>query len=818
MRQYRTDEQLLAEEVALEKEMMGLGQVRYAKLRERGEEATRPGRVAIRLLIDPLAQAVAEWVAEGLAGKAGPQGPLAQFLSQLPAEDIAFATARWAIHLSAQPHATFVAACGALGRALANTALAEALRAADPKAYDRLITKIERAPWPSKRHVLMRRAGEKAKLKTINWDSHVTPAKVGAILFMLLERSSGGLVRIVPVPNGVKTTNRIVLDDAFQERLEKAHAVEALLGASHLPMVVPPRPWTSPFHGGYLDRRGLPLRLINAARVNRNYLSELKFREMPMVYKAINAIQATPWRINLPVYEALKQVWERELPLGGIPQRGLLPLPEAPWGAGEPPSEEARKAHIAALARTHDANHKLGSKRRAVVQKLWVAERYATFERLYFPHMLDFRGRVYPVGSAVNPQADDSGRALLEFADGVALGDGGAYWLAVHGANSYGVDKVAYDARAAWVTEHTDEILACAADPLANRFWSDADSPFTFYAFCVEWKRLNDWANNGGAVEEFVSHLPVSWDGSCNGLQNFSAMLRDPAGGAATNLLPTDKPNDIYQQVADVAARQVEQDAARGEVNARYWLGKVTRQIAKRPTMTLPYGSGRYGFRQQLIEWMDAYKLDHGKQYLDGGDPFLCSVYLANVLHDALGQVVVAARTAMDWLKEVSRVAARDGLPVTWTTPAGFLVMQDYRMLEGRRVQMLVDGRKLQLLLQIEGETIDPRRQAQGIAPNYVHSLDAAHLMRTVAMAHDRGMLSFAMVHDSYGTHAGNAGALHVILREAFVEQYSGDVLGQFLRDIAERLPPELVAKLPPPPPQGSLDLGSVRNSDYFFA
>ena len=118
MRQYRTDEQLLAEEVALEKEMMGLGQVRYAKLRERGEEATRPGRVAIRLLIDPLAQAVAEWVAEGLAGKAGPQAPLAQFLSQLPAEDIAFATARWAIHLSAQPHATFVAACGALGRAL----------------------------------------------------------------------------------------------------------------------------------------------------------------------------------------------------------------------------------------------------------------------------------------------------------------------------------------------------------------------------------------------------------------------------------------------------------------------------------------------------------------------------------------------------------------------------------------------------------------------------------------------------------------------------------------------------------------------------
>jgi DNA-directed RNA polymerase len=42
-----------------------------------------------------------------------------------------------------------------------------------------------------------------------------------------------------------------------------------------------------------------------------------------------------------------------------------------------------------------------------------------------------------------------------------------------------------------------------------------------------------------GRSEEFVSHLPVAFDGSCNGLQNYSMMLRDEVGGAATNLVPS---------------------------------------------------------------------------------------------------------------------------------------------------------------------------------------------------------------------------------------------------------------------------------------
>jgi DNA-directed RNA polymerase len=113
---------------------------------------------------------------------------------------------------------------------------------------------------------------------------------------------------------------------------------------------------------------------------------------------------------------------------------------------------------------------------------------------------------------------------------------------------------------------------------------------------------------------------------------------------------------------------------------------------------------------------------------------------------------------------------------------------------------------------------LDKRKQASGISPNFVNSLDAAHLTRTVNYCLDAGITDFAMVHDSYGTHAGNADALSMLLRRAFVDQYSGAVLEDFRKQIEQQLPGKLVKKLPPTPPMGTLDLEGVMASGYFFA
>src|SRR6059036_1026907 len=62
----------------------------------------------------------------------------------------------------------------------------------------------------------------------------------------------------------------------------------------------------------------------------------------------------------------------------------------------------------------------------------------------------------------------------------------------------------------------------------------------------------------------FRSHLPVSMDGTCNGYQHLSAMGRDPIGGRATNLVPADEPEDIYQEVAYHVSIRIMFDAEYG--------------------------------------------------------------------------------------------------------------------------------------------------------------------------------------------------------------------------------------------------------------
>ena len=60
-------------------------------------------------------------------------------------------------------------------------------------------------------------------------------------------------------------------------------------------------------------------------------------------------------------------------------------------------------------------------------------------------------------------------------------------------------------------------------------------SPYQFLAFC------NEWAVTNKQGDGFVSHIPVAVDGSCNGLQLYSLMLKDEKAGKLVNLTVTDE-------------------------------------------------------------------------------------------------------------------------------------------------------------------------------------------------------------------------------------------------------------------------------------
>ena len=77
---------------------------------------------------------------------------------------------------------------------------------------------------------------------------------------------------------------------------------------------------------------------------------------------------------------------------------------------------------------------------------------------------------------------------------------------------------------------------------------------------------------------------------------------------------------------------------------------------------------------------------------------------------------------------------------------------------------------------------IDKGKAKNGVAPNFVHACDAAHLLRTVNAAVSEGITSIATVRDSFGCLPSRAERFRRIIREQFVKIYKeNDVLAQVL-------------------------------------
>jgi DNA-directed RNA polymerase len=793
-------------QIAIEEESLTLGIDRYHKEHGRQDEAdTGPGRKLIKDAILPMSEAVTAFVAEARNGKPGKKHTAVRWVEKFPPTEVAYLTVRHCLNAISNGDTRVQSVAEAIATSLEDSINYSRFREVSPGLHKHLQTVLKKSTSQRHSRNVMEAAGRRTEVEQFGFPGN-DGVHCGMKLVELFIESTGFAMLFNDSSHG-KDRERILLrgTENVLTWLGNAHDAAAHFAPIRMPMLVPPTPWVSSKGGGYLTDAGGLVPLVRTR--NKSYLRELGNVDMPAVYQSLNAIQETAWKVNTSVLGVMRDAWDAGGGIAGLPDRDLTELPALPafdmetYKVEQPEEFKAWKRKRADI---YEENARATSQRVSAAQKIALAVRFSVEEAIYFPHSLDFRGRVYPVPGTLNPQGDDQAKALLTFAKGKPLGATGARWLAIHVSNLFGVDKVPFDERVKWVQDHHEQIMDSALQPLdGQRFWTEADSPWSALAACFE------WAGCCMTGPEYVSHLPIALDGSCNGLQNFSAMLRDPIGGKATNLIPQEKPADIYTQVMHVAAARIKKEAEGGDPMAAVWDGRLTRDIVKRPVMTLPYGVTKAGMRGQIME-----KMGNNR---DKGAHEEAS-YLAGVLWDAIGQVVIAARVAMDWLKGAAKVAAKGEMPVSWTTPAGFPVLQEYRESIGTRVQTYIGGRTVDITVSVEGTKLDSRRQALGISPNFIHSCDASHLMLTVCTALENGIADFAMIHDSYGTHAADTDVLAASLRASFVEQYTREVLTDFSSELAAQLPAEVAVELPELPPCGSLDLSLVEQSLYFFA
>lgn len=626
------------------------------------------------------------------------------------------------------------------------------------------------------------------------------------------------------------------------------------------PCVIPPKPWEGIKDGAYYGVNAPFAQFIRVNMYQHNafldqYIQKCAQLDLTWLFKCVNALQSTPFIINERILNTMVSIMGNHGGLGGLPRTDETP--KIPHLIDPTPKE--LKAHKKRLVAYYKHERARVSKVLRTNTSLGCAKKYSKYEKIYFPWNLDYRGRIYPMCPALNPQGDDTQKALLLFAEPTPLSsDDALKWFYIAGAGFAGLDKIPFDDRIQWVLDNEDNILQSAASPLTYTWWDEVagdESPMCFLSFCFEFERLRVYqAGHDDSAVGFKSGLPISFDGTCSGLQHFSMLLADEIGGKNVNLIPDETVHDIYQVVADKVNVVLHRDVITGTADdykkdkksgeyvldskgkkcivygtkelATEWLSYahekfgtdgIKRKVCKRSVMTLAYGSRKYGFSENLKSdiikpWIDEHK--DNPLFLSRSQ---AANYMAGLIWDAVTTTVVKAVEGMEWLKKIAGMIGKNGEAVSWTSPNGLPIQQNKFVPNIEICRMRFNGGFVRIYIPKENTDIDTRGQSQAIAPNFIHSMDACHMQSVIMNQAEKGNNNFFMIHDSFGTDIEHAGDLFKAIRTELVNMYKGhNYLEEWLADVEYLLPEE--KEIPQMPTKGNLNLDDVVNSKYCFA
>lgn len=586
--------------------------------------------------------------------------------------------------------------------------------------------------------------------------------------------------------------------------------------AKYLPMIVEPKPWVGYQNGAFLQHPSSVVRPSAGDYQAKRYAKcASENGDMDVVFSSLDTLARTPWRINRYLFEVMVDAWNSGEELGKIPPANPdLTYPK------EPPPEEGIEARMKWLSEVRTLDSKQGgihANRCFQNFQLEVARAYLD-EVFYFPHNVDFRGRAYPMVPFFNHMAADPARSLLIFANGKELGERGLKWIKIHLASLYGLTKATFEDREKFTQDHLSEIFDSATRPLdGKRWWLQADDPWQCLATCIELRR----ALQSPDPHRFVSHLPVHQDGTCNGLQHYAALGGDKLGAKQVNLAPDDRPRDVYSTVADMVRAEIVSDAAQGDELAKLLAHSITRKVVKQTVMTNVYGVTFLGAVRQVRRQLE----ESGITFSSPKQMFLAATVVSQKIFKALSTMFHGATKIQHWLADcagrISRAVTPDqirllrtppaninkedsplalvALPgkkpeadgndlfistVIWTSPLKMPVVQPYR----NHLRQLVEThlQRVNITSPSMMDTCHRRKQIQAFPPNFIHSLDATHMMLTALKCNEMG-LTFAAVHDSFWTHARDVDTMNGILREAFVRMHSEDIIGRLRSEFMMR-------------------------------
>ncbi len=794
-------------------------------------------------------------------------------------------------------------------------------------------------------------------------------------------------------PNDEGNFNYLKLDKSFLEKMNQ-NDKKITLAASMIyqPMVIEPLDWKGLYGGGFLPddeegERRFDLSLIKTS--SKKDREALKGKMIPSnILESINHLQKTAFSINEKMLEVLLDYHNdinylkkenrvdfsyyrilREILNSNIYKKSIKEIHKhfkntkfIKVSKGELSATDKRRIDkglksldkikdIEAYKYTANIYYDIAKYKQGFDSIVQIAQKMKAYKKFHFVWRMDFRGRVYPEQTLLNPQAGDLPKSLLLFTEKKSLTEEGYRWFYIHGANCYGeVDKESYDNRIAWVKNHEKQILSCAKDYRDEDFWKKAGDPFKFLAWCFEYARYKEKPDN------FQTAIPVAIDGSNNGFQHITALLKDTQGAKKVNVLPFYDENnelvvaDFYADVAQELKKLLqksydsfqskkedyfEKDGVFYEkkeffsIDVNYHLeafikpleefdsgqlknglyystvlnedidnifkkstlskkeiepvkdellkierrvrkdvgdddleeikfsmieeiekvfkranrhlksnktrekdGKVlkpeikdilivpslyknflennliNRNFVKKPVMTESYGSSSAGKAKKILEDIESNGV---VSHFDEALRYKIAMEITKLLEEALTIVSSSPGIYKKWMKSYAQNMAKKSA-IRWDTPLGMEVKQvDFK---AKKVKVPIGNRR-DVTFKIYSNEIDKNGHQKGLSPNFIHSLDASHLMVAVNNLAKKGVTDIVTVHDSFATHANDVGKMSLTLREMFIELHKKEILEDFKLYAKENF--DVNEKKTPYVDKEGFNLKDVLKSEYFF-
>lgn len=804
-------------------------EARYLKKQDRLEEYFGwPSTTGPMAITQTYIKTLTDRVSEFLVAKSSQEVDFIKLISELPKEKVALCSLQSALQVIGSSSRGMASSLVRIGRALEGECYAQGLLKFDAELSKRLERMARSRHGNIKyRRQAVRSIARKNNFAVEQW-SHKQLVIAGnwAMNFVL---SVLPMVFSVVIVNDRGEKELALTEDAF-DLAEKAITEAIHANPVYLPSTDRPLPWTDWDVGGPRDtrlKRQSHILRSRHAETAAHVRKAIKDGTMQPALEALNNIQNVGWKINERILTVIRYCHSNAVSVKSLPRSKDLELPKRtkPW---EEMDDDEKKLWKIRASEVKLRNRGFTAERVLMYEDLATAE-YLLDKTFYTPHNMDWRGRVYPM-CHFNYQREDRVRALFLFSEGMPMTEEGLYWLKVHVANTGDFDKVskkAFDERVEWVNENIQTIFALVDDPFNVVFWHKADKPFMFLAACIELvSAIKD--------PKHVTHLPIAFDGTCSGLQHLSAMTQ-AAEGALVNLTHSEKPQDVYTIVAErvhsnLLRLQSSNQASDTEKNlAKVCLEYgVNRSLVKRNVMTYGYSSQKFGMGSQLLEdlmqplALEVLSGDRPYHPFGPDNGFAASRFLASQIFNAIEEVVKKPAEAMAFLRQIAKALAHENKPASWITPVGVPWINRYHASTVQRVTLWLSDKGVTLKHSVSvangwQKQIDKSKAANSIAPNFVHALDASHLMMTVNGLVEEGINDIALVHDSFGVHCSNSRVLSRVLREQFVRLYT-----EFdpLNDILDYNQGLMVnpSRLPTPVSKGSLDLEDIMNAEYAFS